>query len=57
MARSDSLRQEVSVMSRLERAMADLPDDRARTRVADWFAANFIDNREPAKDGSPGKDT
>lgn len=57
MAQSPALRKEVSVMARLERAMSDLPDSRARRRVADWFAANYIEE-EPAPDGSgPGKET
>jgi uncharacterized membrane protein len=41
MAQSTRLAQEVEAMRRIEAAMAHLPDDQMRSRVARWFDDNY----------------
>jgi hypothetical protein len=55
MAQSTALAKEISVMRRLEAAMTDLPDDRARQRVAAWFGDNYLPAPEPPA-ATDGKD-
>ena len=55
MPRSPHLQKQISVMARIERAMDDLPDERARSRVITWFLDEYVPDSEPLPTDPSGK--